>query len=123
MSRLLQSPPGDEPQVANGLATLLRGTAGDPGEPSGFKPEDQRPWDINRALAAYQDHAEWTHRPLIRELHRWDRRFIAAFELGIPEPPLSVDWLRVYVLGHFRPGHNGFGLEGEGAINARHLHW
>ncbi|MGE0536218.1 MAG: SprT-like domain-containing protein [Pirellulales bacterium] len=45
----------------------------------------------------------------------------AEFRLRIPEMSLSVDWLRRSRLGHFRYGHNGFGLRGEIAINRLHL--
>ncbi|MGD9644344.1 MAG: SprT-like domain-containing protein [Pirellulales bacterium] len=76
---------------------------------------------IYRVLANHQTHEEWDCRPLVQELQVWAERMNEQFRLRIPEVSLSVDWLRCRRLGHFRPGHNGFGLKGEIAINRRHL--
>jgi len=123
MSHILELPLDDEAQVHSNLGCLLRGAAGGAvvAEQFQFKPEIHGLPDIYRVLAGYQVTADWTHRELVVVLQQWAYRFIDTFELKIPMPPLSIDWLRAHVLGHFRPGHNGFGLEGEVAINARHL--
>jgi hypothetical protein len=63
----------------------------------------------------------WELQELLRELHRWVGIFVFEFKLEIPDIVLRVDGLRVWRLGHFHRGHNGFGLEGEIAINRRHL--
>lgn len=76
---------------------------------------------VYRALAQHQTREEWACRPLVQELQAWAERMNDAFGLRIPEVSLSVDWLRCHRLGHFRPGHNGFGLKGEVAINRRYL--
>lgn len=73
------------------------------------------------ALAEHQLHEAWYGRNLIGTLQEWASRFISEFELDIPEVVLCVDDLPVSSFGHFRCGHNGFGLKGEIAINARHL--
>jgi hypothetical protein len=73
-------------------------------------------------LARHQVTAEWRHRDLSAELLRWAVIFNAEFNLGVPEIALRVDWLSYRALGHFRPGHNGFGLKGEIALNERYLY-
>lgn len=71
-------------------------------------------------LAAHQRNEEWVGRSLAEALQYWTKRFIAEFELDIPELALRVERMPISQLGHFRPEHNGFGLRGEIAINARH---
>ena len=78
--------------------------------------------DIYGILADHQKTAQWRHRELVAELHRWAVIFNREFDLGVSEIALRVDWLGFRTLGHFRRGHNGFGLKGEIAINERHLH-
>lgn len=68
-------------------------------------------------LATHQKTENWEAKEIAQELHRWAGIFDLEFKLQIPEISLSVDWLRCGTLGHFRYGHNGFGLRGELAIN------
>jgi hypothetical protein len=72
-------------------------------------------------LAHYQVTSEWRHRELATELHRWAVIFNEEFQLEVSRIALRIDWLKHRTLGHFQPGHNGFGLKGEIAINERHL--
>ena len=72
-------------------------------------------------LADHQQSEDWELRDLLKELQRWAEIMNFEFKLEIPEISLRVDWLRTRVLGHFRYGHNGFGLKGEVAINRRHI--
>lgn len=90
---------------------------------SEFKPQgdaDERA-GIYRSLAEHQQSEPWAHRGLVAELHRWAGIFNREFALGVPEFSLAVDRLRCTRLGHFRYGHNGFGLRGEIVINRVHL--
>ena len=73
------------------------------------------------ALARHQLNEAWHGRNLIGTLQEWASRFIVEFKLDIPEVVLCVDTLPISTFGHFRCGHNGFGLKGEIALNARHL--
>jgi len=73
-------------------------------------------------LARHQVTGEWRYRELAAELHRWAVIFNREFNLEVSQIALRVDWLACRTLGHFRSGHNGFGLKGEIAINERHLH-
>jgi hypothetical protein len=85
-------------------------------------PADQSPADVYSTLARHQVSTEWKLRNLMEELHCWADRFNFAFKLQIRHVSLCVDWLRAGRHGHFRCGHNAFGLRGEIAINRRHLH-
>jgi hypothetical protein len=76
---------------------------------------------VYEALAEHQVSEKWEYRDLLGELQRWAKIFDFEFKLEIPEVSLCVDWLHRCRLGHFRPGHNGFGLRGEVAINCRYL--
>ena len=76
---------------------------------------------VYEALVEHQVNDDWEHRELARELHRWAVIFDSEFKLKIPNIALAIDLLRPTTLGHFRPGHNGFGLACEIAINRRHL--
>jgi hypothetical protein len=58
---------------------------------------------------------------LATALQEWAYRFIVEFRLDIEELSVCVDRLPSSRLGHFRVGHNGFGLKGEIAINVRYL--
>ncbi|MCC7290455.1 MAG: hypothetical protein IT449_00170 [Phycisphaerales bacterium] len=73
------------------------------------------------ALAEHQLKEVWHARNLIGTLQEWSNRFIVEFKLDIAEVVLCVDDLPISTFGHFRAGHNGFGLKGEIALNARHL--
>jgi hypothetical protein len=72
---------------------------------------------IYHDLAAHQRVEDWFGRDLVTALQEWSDRFIVEFELDIPQVVLRVDVLPRSCLGHFRPGHNGFGLKGEIALN------
>ena len=90
---------------------------------SGLNPETTKPEaGIYGVLMQHQVTGDWRHRELVAELHRWAMIFNAEFSLGVTDVALRVDWLKARTLGHFRSGHNGFGLKGEIAINERHLH-
>jgi hypothetical protein len=77
---------------------------------------------IYRILSEYQVTADWDQQELMKELHRWAEILIFEFKLEISHFALSIDYLSAYRLGHFRHGHNGFGLKAEIAINRRYLH-
>lgn len=76
---------------------------------------------IYRGLADHQVTETWFGRPLMETFQIWADRFNVEFNLEIPEVSLAIDWLRCSVYGHFRGGHNGFGLKGEIALNVRYL--
>jgi hypothetical protein len=76
---------------------------------------------IYDALAAHQQSEAWELRDLLSDLHRWSGIFISELGLGVSEVSLTVERLRCTRLGHFMPGHNGFGLRGEIAINRAYL--
>jgi hypothetical protein len=77
--------------------------------------------DIYSALELHQVTAEWDLQQLMAELHRWAEILICEFKLKISTFALSVDFLSGNRLGHFRRGHNGFGLKGEIALNRRYF--
>ncbi|MCL4743635.1 MAG: hypothetical protein KJZ54_15680 [Phycisphaerales bacterium] len=77
--------------------------------------------EVYGKLAEHQLSEHWYGRNLISTLQEWASRFIVEFELDIREVALCVDNLPVSSFGHFRRGHNGFGLKGEIALNARHV--
>jgi len=76
---------------------------------------------VYRALAQHQQNENWECRDLMRELQRWAEIFNIQFKLKIPAVSLCVDYLGTRRLGHYRYGHNGFGLRREIAINRRYL--
>jgi hypothetical protein len=76
---------------------------------------------IYQNLASHQRAEKWFGRDLVTALQEWAERFIVEFRLDIAELAVCVDRLPVSRLGHFRIGHNGFGLKGEIAINVRYL--
>lgn len=76
------------------------------------------PEPVYRALATHQRSEEWSHRDLIAELQTWAERFDAEFKLQCGPLSLAVCKLSRRHFGHFRCGHNGFGLWGEIAINS-----
>jgi hypothetical protein len=79
------------------------------------------PADVYEILAQHQRQEEWNRREMMEGLQTWANRFVVEFKLDIPEVVLCVDVLPSSRYGHFRNGHNGFGLKGEVAINARYL--
>ena len=72
-------------------------------------------------LAQHQRQEAWQGQRTIAVLQDWAERFIVEFKLDIPSVVLCIDRLAINCLGHFRMGHNGFGLRGEIAINDRYL--
>src|SRR5262249_49745415 len=84
-------------------------------------PEDRDGRTIYPILAGHQQAESWTYRELMEECHRWIGIFDDAFALRVPEISLGVDRLRSTCFGHFRRGHNAFGLKGEIVLNERHL--
>ncbi len=76
---------------------------------------------IYQGLADHQVTETWFGRPMMETLRLWADRFIVEFNLEIPEVSLAIDHLRCDRYGHFRYGHNGFGLKGEIALNVRYL--
>jgi len=83
--------------------------------------DDATATDVYDALARHQRQEEWDRRELMVGLQAWANKFAAEFKLDIPEVVLCVDRLSSATAGHFRDGHNGFGLRGEIAINSRYL--
>jgi len=77
--------------------------------------------DIYPVLAKHQREENWVGREMVGFLQAWAERFNQEFKLGILKVVLCVDRLPATCFGHFRLGHNGFGLEGEIAINSRYL--
>lgn len=73
------------------------------------------------SLADHQREEDWPLRDLLTTLQIWAERLEVEFKLNIPEAALRVDRLPVTRYGHFRYGHNGFGLRGEVAINVCYL--
>jgi hypothetical protein len=76
---------------------------------------------IYTALAKHHRDEAWGGQELIAGLQTWADRFIAEFKLDIDDIALCIDQLSINRYGHFRRGHNGFGLRGEIAINSRYL--
>ena len=77
--------------------------------------------EIYHSLAQHQTTESWESRDLLTELHRWAEIFVFRFKLQVSYVALTVEYLANRRMGHFRPGHNGFGLKGEIAINRRYL--
>jgi hypothetical protein len=72
-------------------------------------------------LARHQIEEDWESRELMQALLLWAAKFTVEFKLEIPELALSLAHLSRRRYGHFRPGHNSFGLKGEIAINRLYL--
>lgn len=85
---------------------------------SGF---DAATENIYSALAKHQRDEAWSGQELVAGLQGWAARFIVEFKLDIGDIALCIDRLPSTRYGHFREGHNGFGLKNEIAINARYL--
>src|SRR5665213_2754271 len=77
--------------------------------------------NIYQSLAAHQRSENWRKRELLEVFQTWAEWFDVRFKMDIPQLALCVDTLSVSCFGHFREGHNGFGLKGEIAINERYL--
>lgn len=76
---------------------------------------------IYDALAEHQQADMWPGQELVTFLHTWFERFNTEFKLEIAEFALRLDYLHASCYGHFRYGHNGFGLKGEIALNRLYL--
>lgn len=76
---------------------------------------------IYSALAKHQRDEAWGGQEMVAGLQTWAARFIVEFKLDIGDIALCIDQLPSGRYGHFRHGHNGFGLRGEIAINSRYL--
>lgn len=87
----------------------------------GDRSDDSFESNIYQNLARHQRDENWRGRHLLAGFQEWTELFNVRFKLDIPEIALCVDKLPVSVFGHFRPGHNGFGLKGEIAINELYL--
>ncbi len=72
-------------------------------------------------VAKHQLHEPWHGQPMIELLQTWADRFVAEFNLDIPEVVIGIDPLPCTRYGQFRMGHNGLGLRGEITLNARYL--
>jgi len=84
-----------------------------------FKPEVK---PVYRALAEHQvQEDDWELADVLAWFQLWSGRFVQECDLAVGEIALCVDWLPRNRLGHFRRGHNGFGLTAEIAINRRYL--
>ena len=76
---------------------------------------------VYRVLAEHQCAEPWELQDVLCKLLPWADTFNGEFKLEVPNVSLCVDWLSRNRYGHFRPGHNGFGLRNEIAINRRSL--
>jgi hypothetical protein len=76
---------------------------------------------IYRELASHQLNEDWHGREILGLLQEWADRFNVEFNLQVPQVALCVETLPAHIAGHFRYGHNGFGLRGEIALNSRYL--
>ncbi|MGA2230848.1 MAG: SprT-like domain-containing protein [Tepidisphaeraceae bacterium] len=76
---------------------------------------------IYQDLACHQRAETWFGKDLSVNLQSWAVRFIVEFNLDVCEVALRIDALPCSRFGHFRVGHNGFGLKGEIALNSRYL--
>jgi len=77
--------------------------------------------DVYDGIARHQRTENWFGRDLAAVMQTWAERFNLEFKLQVPQISLRIDRLRCTRLGHFRPGHNGFGLKGEVALNSLYL--
>jgi SprT-like family len=116
----------DSANRETGFAVIAR--PGNVGEPAGGSTEDDGSFSnrigeggIYPVLARHQREEAWAGQGIVTELQDWAERFIEEFKLDVPHVVLCVDRLPITRYGHFRHGHNGFGLRGEIAINARYL--
>ena len=76
---------------------------------------------IYGALAKHQRDEAWAGQEMVAGLQTWAARFIVEFKLDIGDIALCIDRLPTGTYGHFRRGHNGFGLRGEIDMNSRYL--
>jgi hypothetical protein len=76
---------------------------------------------MNELIEITNGDEAWAGQEMVAGLQTWAARFIVEFKLDIGDIALCVDPLPSSRYGHFRQGHNGFGLRGEIAINSRYL--
>jgi alkylated DNA repair dioxygenase AlkB len=57
----------------------------------------------------------------MNDLHTWVEVLSLEFKLELDELAVTIERLPGCALGHFRPGHNGFGLRGEIALDEGHV--
>ena len=76
---------------------------------------------VYSVLVKHQRDENWAGQQILADLQTWANRFIVEFKLDIRDISLCVERLPSNRYGHFRQGHNGFGLRGEIAINSRYL--
>lgn len=78
---------------------------------------------VYESLASLQRSDEgWNFQPVIDQLLPWADRFDLEFKLALPAVAIAIDRTRVrHCLGHYRPGHNGFGLRCEIVISDSHV--
>lgn len=91
------------------------------GRSEGASGTDCQAAPVYQVLARHQRQENWTRRGLVAFLQESAELLNREFKLEIPKLALCIDRLPAKVFGHFREGHNGFGLEGEIAINSRYL--
>ena len=77
---------------------------------------------VYRVLSEHQlAELGWEQQALVSELHRWRELFTSEFKLKLSPTALRIGGARSNYHGHFRPGHNDFGLAREIAFNQRDL--
>ncbi len=87
-----------------------------------MNPDNEHKVDrVYEVVAEHQRRADWHGQPMIELLQTWADRFVAEFNLDIPEVVIGIDPLPCTRYGQFRMGHNGLGLRGEITLNARYL--
>lgn len=96
--------------------TRVAGAAPDPGDA-----QNPAAGTIYSRLAKHQRTEPWFGHHTVVLLQEWANVFTVEFKLDIGDVSLRVDRLPVSRLGHYRTGHNGFGLKGEIALNTGYL--
>jgi len=78
--------------------------------------------DINNVLKEHAASIEdWRYHEFVQFLHEWADRFNRELGLDIKTPAIQIARIRVWALGHYRYGRNGFGLRHQVTFNLRHL--
>lgn len=76
---------------------------------------------VYHELADHQRHECWTYQSLAACLLKWAEIFNVEFKLEVNNIALCIAPLSRRCYGHFRVGHNAFGLKNEVAINSLYL--
>lgn len=104
-------------QIVTSNATFSAATTG-----HGPTSADDFYFDFNSRL---RNHAcskdEWSLREMAEYLYGWADRFNTHFSLNLTTPAIGIDQIPPRKLGTYRAA-NGFGIDDEVVINARHLH-